>query len=231
MARRPEDRPRISLNKLCEFMSATPPRQRRILKDQKFPNDFKRVYYREAQDAVAHCIASNLENVAAIERQIEVLNQQNPDNIGTQRRIAANIDALEAFLEMADSIDLGGAEPRLGENAAPRLTVRNVDISVRPEIILRGEGRSGPLVGALKLHFPKTNPLNENSAGYVSAVLQEWCATHLPDNGAPHGPLCFVVDVGSRCSHAGVRSTVRRMRDIQEACETIAALWPTLEPD
>ena len=231
MARRPEDRPRISLNKLCEFMTARPPRQRRILKDQKFPSDFMRVYYREAQEAASLCIASNLEDIPSVTRQIEILNQQNPDSVGTQRRVAANIDALEAFLEMTDGIDLSGAEPRLGENVAPKLTIRNVDVSVRPEIILHGEGRSGPVVGALKLHFPKTNPLDDTSAGYVSAVLQEWCATHMADAGQAHGPLCYVVDVGSRTTYPGVRSTVRRLRDIQDACETIAALWPTLEPD
>jgi len=45
MARRPENAPRISLNKLCEFMTASIPRQRRIIKDQKFPSDFMRIYY------------------------------------------------------------------------------------------------------------------------------------------------------------------------------------------
>jgi len=60
MARRPENAPRISLNKLCEFMTASIPRQRRIIKDQKFPSDFMRVYYREAQEAVAMMILLKL---------------------------------------------------------------------------------------------------------------------------------------------------------------------------
>lgn len=40
MARRPEKAPRISLNKLAEFMTASIPRQRRIIRDQKFGGDF-----------------------------------------------------------------------------------------------------------------------------------------------------------------------------------------------
>lgn len=228
MARRPDNLPRISLNKLSEFMTATIPRQRRIIRDQKFPSDFKGMYYREAQEAVASCIASELADVAVVERQIDILNQQAPETVGTQRRIASNVDALEAFLEMLDDINLQGATPSLGANTAPKVRIRNVEISVRPEIILRSENRNGPIIGAIKIHFPKTNQLNEQSAGYVSAVLQEWTQTHMADDGVSFGPLCSVVDVGSQQFFEGVRSTRQRMRDIQDACETIAALWPTI---
>jgi hypothetical protein len=228
MARRPENAPRISLNKLCEFMTASIPRQRRIIKDQKFPSDFMRVYYREAQEAVATCIASELEDTATVERQIDILNQQAPETVGTQRRLASNVDALEGFLTMLDAINLGGATPSLGANDAPKLIIRNVSVSVRPEIILRSENRNGPIVGAMKIHFPKTNSLNEQAAGYVSAMLQEWCEVHMHDQGEASGPLCSVVDVGSQSFFEGVRSTRQRLRDLQDACETIAALWPTI---
>lgn len=228
MARRTDNQPRFSLNKLCEFMSATPPRQRRIIRDQKYPPDYLTVYYREAQEAVAHCIASDFTDMDSVERQIAILNQSMPDSVGAQRRVTANIEALEAFLEMSDSIDLGGTSPSLGENSAPKLRVRNVDISVRPEVILRGENRSGSFVGAVKIHFPKTNSLSEAAGGYVSALLREWCMAHMPDEGTASGPHCFVVDVGSRTVHQGTRSTARRLRDLEDACETISALWPTM---
>ncbi len=228
MARSPNTSPRISLNKLSEFMTATIPRQRRIIKDQKFPKDYQRVYYKEAQEAVAACIASDLEDIGAIERQIQILNQQAPETVGTQRRIASNVDALEAFLDMLDDIDLHGATPSLGSNSAPKLAIRNVSISVRPEIILRSENRSGPVVGAMKIHFPKTNALNDQSAGYVSAALQEWSRINLVDDGDTFGPMCCIVDVGSVSFYDGVRATRQRMRDLEDACETIAALWPTI---
>ena len=227
MARHP-DNPRISLNKLCEFMTASIPRQRRIVRDQKFPADYLRAYYREAQEAVASCIASDLADLAVVERQIDILNQREPGTVGAQRRLASNVDALETFLDMVDDINLLGATPRLGENDAPKLRIQNVDVSVRPEVLLSLEGRAGAQVGAVKIHFPRTNPLDEVSAGYVSAVLQEWSHANLAHEGAVHGPLCMVVDVGGRKFHEGVRSTRRRMQDIQDACSTIAALWPTI---
>ncbi|MGR3484389.1 MAG: hypothetical protein ACU0BF_03530 [Paracoccaceae bacterium] len=209
-------------------MTASIPRQRRIIRDQKFPPDYLRTYYREAQEAVASSLASELDNLAVVERQIEILNQQEPGSVGTQRRLASNVDALEAFLDMVDDINLMGATPQLAPNDAPKLRLQNVDISVRPEVVLRVEGRVGPQVGALKVHFPKTNSLNEVSAGYVSAVLQEWSEANLAGDASVYGPLCMVVDVGGRSFYEGVRSTRRRMQDIRDACSTIAALWPTI---
>ena len=54
-----------------------------------------------------------------------------------------------------------------------------------------------PLVGAMKLHFPSTFALNKESAGYISALLQEWSKTYQPDTQT-NGPFCSVIDVGSK---------------------------------
>ena len=102
--------------------------------------------------------------------------------------------------------------------------------SVRPEIILKGSGKGGPLVGALKLHFPRTFPLGD-SAGYVSTLLQEYAKTYLAGNGDAHGPYCPVIDVGSKLVYPGVKSTIARTKDIKAACRNIVALWPTIEAD
>jgi hypothetical protein len=227
MAKEPANQPRISVNKLAEFIDAKSARQRQILRDQKFPSEFKGMYYREAAETIAICISSNLENIAIIERTIAGLEQQNPDKIGSQRRVQANIDALETFEAMLDEVDLKGAKPLLGEHAPPKLTIQNVGVSIRPEIILKGAGKSGNPLVALKLHFPRTFPLGD-SAGYVSALLQEYAKTYLAGDGEAHGPYCPVIDVGSKKVCPGVKSVIARMRDIEAACRNIAALWPTI---
>jgi hypothetical protein len=225
------NKPRISVNKLAEFIDAKAARQRQILRDQKFPTEFKGMYYKEASEAIAICIASSLENTSVIERTIAVLEQQNPDRIGTQRRIQANIDALETFEAMLDDIDLKGAQPSLGEHAPPKLNIQNVEVSVRPDIILKGTGKAKqPFIGALKFHFPRTFPLG-TSAGYVSTLLQEYAKTYLVNQGESYGPYCPVLDIGSKTLHPGVKSVVAKMKDIQAACRNIIALWPTITTD
>lgn len=228
MAKHPQNNPRISVNKLAEFMTAKAGRQRQILRDQKYPTDYKGMYHKEAAEAISICVASNLENIGVVERAIASLEQISPEKIGTQRRVAANIDALEAFLQMLDEVDMTGATPSLGEHAPPKHSIQNVEISVRPEIILRGNGKAGPIIGAMKLHFPTTFALNPVTAGYVSAVCQEWAKSHLDADATVWGPYCNVVDIGSRQFYPGVKTTVARMRDVEAACQNIAALWPTI---
>ncbi len=221
--------PRISVNKLAEFIGSKGARQRQILHDQKYPPDFKAVYYKEASEAVAKALASNLEDLSSISNATAILEQVTSDKIGTQRRITSNLDALETFNLMLDKIDSGGATFSLGEQFPQKLTYYGVDISVRPEVIARTIGKKGSqLVGAVKLHFPRTFCHDEESAGYVSAIVQEWCKVNLYNEGTTHGPLCTVIDVGSQTVYPGVKATTQRMKDVEAECQNIAALWTSI---
>ena len=223
--------PRISVNKLGEYITCKAARQRAILYDQKFPSDYVTPFYDDASEAVSLFIADGMENPAVLERRIKLL-EQSPTNTGwQQRRMLGNIEAIETFMSMMDALDLSGISCQLGSQSPPRLPIRNVEVSVRPEVILsrpsaKGRGRS---VGALKLHFPKTNPLSEEAAGYVSAVATRFCECNLMEEGTPDSRLCFVLDLASAQFYPGVQSVRRRLKDVEAACEQIFNLWDTIK--
>jgi hypothetical protein len=73
---------------------------------------------------------------------------------------------------MLDKIDLGNARPEPGSLSQPKITIRSVEISVRPEVTLKLQGKTGQLMGAIKLHFPRTFLITDDAAGYLSAVLK-----------------------------------------------------------
>ena len=105
----------------------------------------------------------------------------------------------------------------------------NVQISVRPEILLRAPGKKGgTLLGSVKLHFPRTYSLMPETSGFASALLQEWHRVHQPDDGSPHGSICYVIDVGAKRVWPGVKSTTARLKEVASHCLNIAALWPTI---
>jgi hypothetical protein len=230
MAKSSNSTPRISVNKLAEFTTAKAGRQRQILRDQKFPTDYKGMYYKESSEAIASCIANGLEAFTGIYNTLSILSQSTSSKVGTQRRINANMDALETFESMLDDIDLKGSVPSLGAHLPPKLMCRNVEISVRPEVILRAKGKGkSAIVGATKLYFVRTYTLNDDSAGYISAVLQEWCKAFLPDDGLVSGPLCPVIDVGAKKVWPGVKATTARMKDIEASCQNIFDLWASIK--
>jgi hypothetical protein len=224
--------PTISVNKLAESIVSKAARKRRILMDRKYPDpDFSMgAYHRESAEAIQLYISGGALDTAPLDKALGVLNQQAPTKIGTIRRINSNVGSIERFLEMLDDIDLKGAEPELGAINAPKLKIHNVQVSVRPEIILRGKGPKGAnCVGAIKLHMSKSDNFNEEAAGYASALLQEYTRQFLLEDGQVVQPTyCQVVDVGNRKVFSGVKSTAQRMKDIEAECQNIFGLWPTL---
>jgi hypothetical protein len=221
--------PSISINKLGEYIICRAARKRKILHDRKYPDpDFQMgAYHREAAEAVAQYIANGAVDTEPLDKTLKLLGQHPMDKVGTSRRINANIDALERFSSMLDDIEIGEAAPLLGAHSAPTLSYYNVTISVRPEIILTYSKKNKTYLGAIKLHFSRSHPHNEESAGYVSAVLNEFCATHLCSNNEIVDPsLCQVIDVASGNVFKGVKSTKKRLADIAAECQNIASLWP-----
>ena len=225
-------KPSISVNKLAEYIESKGARQREILRTRKYPDpDFNLgTYHREVSEAVSKYLIGGAIDTEALTKQRHILAQVTPDKVGTARRINSNIDAIDRFLDMLDDIDLMDANTSAGSHNAPRLSFHNVQISVRPEIVLRGDGMKGKkMVGAMKLHFPTTRPLNEDAAGYVSAVVQEFVKIHLCNADEIVNPAyCQVIDVASKRVFPGVKATNQRMKDVAAECQNIAALWPSI---
>lgn len=223
--------PRISVNKLAEYMVSKAARQRKLLKQRKYPDDdFNAgMYHREATEAVAQYLVSDQLSTDPIDNRILAIAQLKPDKLGTQRRLNSNLESLERFLDMLDDFDFGDAEPNHGEHSPEKLVYHGVEISVRPEIILRGTAKGKNLIGACKLHFPKGFELTDETAGYISAAIQEYCRRHVAaDDEIVHPAYCHVFDIGSGHVFPGVKATKARLKDIEDTCQNIAAIWPSI---
>ena len=225
-------KPSISVNKLAEHIASKAARQRAILAQRKYPDqDFNvGMYHREAAETVARYLADGAIDPTPILNRMKILEQMTPEKVGTARRINANLDALDRFAGMLDKIDLCGATPQLGEHSPPKLIYHEVSISVRPEIILRGKGPKGKVcVGAIKCHFSSSHPHTEETAGYVSAAVQEWCRRFVAkDDEITNPAYCQVLDIASGTAYPGVKATIQRMKDIESECLNIKALWESI---
>ena len=223
---------RISVNKLGEYITSKAARQRSILYNQKFPPPYVTPFYEDASEAISLFIAGAMGKPSILENRINVLGQTPVNTTWQQRRTLGNIEAIETFMSLIDDLDLSGLTCKLGSQNPPRMPIRNVEVSVRPEVILsRPAATGGQQIGALKLHFPKTNPLSEEAAGYVSAIAARFCDVYLPDEGTADSRLCFVVDLASSRVYPGVKSTTLRLKDVDAACDQIFNLWDTIKEE
>lgn len=223
----PETRelPRVSVNKLGEYLIATPARRKRIIHDQKHPPDAQYLRYPEASYAVTDFLCRGLDMNVLKEAQRRFACAVPTSEFEAQRMQLCS-EALERFADLVPWLDLDdaiisavGAEP-------PVLEMAGVTISVRPEVVVQRLDKQGqPRVGLMKLYFSKTQPLDERSGQYIGTLLQRFAEQHLCRLGPADHRLMTVVDVFAGSLFVAPRAHIRRLGDVVLACEEIAERW------
>lgn len=218
--------PRISLNKLGEYLMATPARRRRIVLDQQDPKAFIVARYMDARTAIVDYLASGLTD-SGREQLMSKSTALRLDKSGTefayQDRVAS-ADAMVNFVDLSSSIDMDEliAIPVEGSFSAA-MYISGVKVSVRPDVILRN-WVTGDVVGAIKLHFPKTSPLSAAALGYVSTALRVYMEKQ--EGGASVDfKRCYVIDISTKSVVSAQKAHVKKMKDIEAACEEIFVRW------
>ncbi|ECH9271478.1 MULTISPECIES: hypothetical protein [unclassified Stenotrophomonas] len=217
--------PRISLNKLGEYMTApTPSRRKRIVSDQQTPQPFIAARYKDAREAIVDFIVSGMSDRTGL---LSLASQLRKSKEGSEFAIndrIASADAIESFIQAVDQIDLGNCVAvSMPGTISQGMTIAGVYVSVRPDIYLRN-WLTGEIEGALKLHFPKTSPLTSAGAEYVATAMRVYMQLEQGNSHVDHRK-CYVVDVPTASVTVAPKAHVRKMKDIQAACEEIAIRW------
>ncbi len=222
--------PRISANKLGEYLVSPPLRRQTIIERQKYPCTFIGAYYEPARAAIVDFLLGRIDREGML-RRTEALVTAEHGSSWSHHQAHGCADAVLRFLDLEPDLDLQGMTPvHVPEHDA--LDVHGVHVSVGPDVVLEGQDRRGqPQLGAIKLHFPKAHPHTEASAEYVATLLRIHAKTTLVGRaGLTHARVredaCLVVDVFARRIVGAPRGHVRRWRDIGAACEEIRRAWP-----
>lgn len=219
--------PRISVNKLGEYISAAPARRRRIVIDQKRPRDFIVPRYGAAVEKIVAYLSRKLS-----ERDLlQAIEDLEDDCEGTEWQAQTNqlcADAIGCFLDCLDLLEFDGISLSAPSKAQAYLKIGGITVSVRPELEMRGRlSRGATSRGFLKLYFSKTYPLDDQSGTAVATCLRQY-AEEMFSTAEVDNQLCLVVDVFAGKIFAAPRAYKRRLRDIEAACEEISRAWPML---
>lgn len=201
-------------------MSATAARRRRIIEDQIAPKDFIAARYSDARESIVNCISGKIseDELAQI---AENLRNKEYDSKFTSQDKNLSADAIDGFLEISDQIPDYYTFEKVPANEKSTLEISGVDVSIRPDVLIKNDNNE--VVGALKLHFPKSNPLTPVSGEYVATVLKTF-VQEVTSTPVDH-KLCIVVDVPSSNVFPAPKAGKKRMIDIEAACEEINAQW------
>jgi len=221
--------PRISVNKLGEYLVAKAGRRLTIIGDQKHPRDFIVARYSIVFDAVARCLVAN-GDPRIIRETMEKLYDLTPKGMWHQQNLELSVEALDLFLNLIDDIDLSEFDVTRAANGATDLVVDKVTISVKPDLYLRDkmtkECRGVVKLSILKAHKPKNgDEPNIEAALYVGAVLHQFANEVLSPKGKIAPVNCLVIDVFGQRVLQAPKSFTKRRSDISAACREIARGW------
>lgn len=220
------ENPCVSVNKLGQYLTATPALRKRIIHAQKNPPDPQYLRYPEAAQAIVEFLCGGRDEVILRYHQRRLLNAA-PETDFDAHRMALCAEALQHFLVSANELALTHAVASPASVELPPLEMAGVTVNVRPEIILRSVDRQGQMrSGLLKLYFAKHKPLDEQSGQYITTVLQRYAEQHLTQRGPVDHRLVRVFDVFAGKVFVAPKAQQRRWGDLQLACEEISALWP-----
>ena len=222
--------PRISVNKLGEYLTAPPARRKRIIHDAKFPSTFMVSRYTAAENAIADWICTGGTDELLLAQAIAALRSGEPRSSFARSRRDCCVTAIANAARLADKLQLpSGRVAYVRTNSATPLSLGDLTVSVRPEVLIyTGSGEQRRL-GGIKLYFSKQHPLNQQAADYITTLLwQSLVVRSAKDLLLLDHDQIKVVDVLAGEVYVLARAHKKRLKDISAACEEIAGRWETI---
>lgn len=220
--------PRISLNKLGEFLTTTPARRRRILMDQKYPSTFIVARYNDAESAISDYLSKDIKDLSVLDSALLTIENKVVSTEWESQTKGLNYEAVDFFYDFADQIDFQNCTfTKVNKSSISPMSFGDVTISIRPEVLIQKGFKDNKQIGAVKLYFSKNNSLTKQSGEYIASVLMEYLRTTQKEC-IPLNKICCVIDVFNQQVYFAPASYKRRMADVIAACQEISAIWSKL---
>lgn len=213
-------KPRISIAKLGEYMTATPRRRRAIIRAQHRPQDAIVARYHDARLLISRFLIGELDEDELIRQKDELAGTTSGSEWVTEDR-RLSVLAIDRFLEVADQVRIQGIL-RPGTEVPGSIRCGGIDVSVRPDVVM-AEDSTGR-VASIKLVFAKSVPVTAEASAYIATGLAEHLLRRFPE-GKVAREWCQVIDVMHGVVMNGPRTHRNRVADIEAACEEIAGAW------
>lgn len=228
--------PRISVNELAHFMVSPDTTRMSIIRRAKNPEPYVVTRYRDARNAVcAYLTEADPKKARGILAAAEGKLQQksiDPSRNALQRDDAQqSLEVINSIQAMQNSL----APYRFLHCQQPqqKLIIKGVDVSVRSDLLVHGSARGIDQIGSAVLRMtkddattPQAKQKRKDMGLYVATLILMHVRANLSGgNRQPSSRLCMSIDIQHREVFVAPTANKRRMRNLENACITIGALW------
>lgn len=217
--------PKISINKLGEYLISPSARREAILKAQKRPPKIIVTRYNGVGEAICNYLSGGM-NGEVLLNAIAAIKARKADTDFKEEDIKLSVGILEKVpsLSLPDFKNL--TISRFDQYAA--IKIEGVTINVNPDLIVRGILRNKNVVGAIKLHVVK-GALKREAQSFVALILHQFVDEFIKKDGElAKESLCYSLDVFSNQIEPSPRAVAKKITQIHSACREIASRWPSI---
>ncbi|HBD25673.1 hypothetical protein [Flavobacterium sp.] len=215
---------KISVNKLAEYLKADSVRRRRIIEDQKEPMDFIAIRYADARKAMINYIIKDF-NKSIIENEIEQLSSKINENDFQENDVKTSIEALNCFLNIELPEELLKFR-RVKSNKKYILKVKDLNININPDILIKGTIKNKPFIGGIKFNIVKGHKLNDDDRKNVATLIHQVLEEQSKDT--PNLNFCISIDVFNMTFDNAPKSYKMRRKQIEFACDELGIIWDSI---
>ncbi len=221
----------IPANKLAEFITAkTPERRERIVRQVRHgstdhPN-FYQCFHKPAREFLIGGVRDATDIIRAIDRLKK--RTQSPW-LTIDSRITTQ--ALQSLLKLGPDLHkLGVAYVTPGARNAV-LHMPDAEISVPPNLLIHGERKGHPLIGALRFYLAKESPYQIGVRGAELVAVMEclWLRQIATGERAPDAQLCLVVECMQQRITKAPADLAKHIAALEHGCREFARLWHLLD--
>lgn len=185
-------------------------------------------FYHPSRKAITNFLSHPARDHSIITDALQELRDTPTTTDHKRTKVSTNIEALKIFNDtFSDTLELDTKDIEIGDWDPPKLTISNVDVSIRPNLITYENNSTDTHVGAIKLYFKKNDPLKAKPGKYTATALYNWVEQYLATStSTAHREDTIVYDVFSAKTIQAPKAHINREKDIAAACTQIQALWP-----
>jgi hypothetical protein len=231
------DEPRISANKLAEYVIADPSRQKAIIRDCKFVKKVMVLPYKRTRAFIPHSFATDSLDIDKLVRRAKEIELENEaKGLSDWQRHDNSNSALALQKVAALAPDLSWKDAHILHGRLGGLTFAGVKVSIQPEVVFSFQHRNISKVGAIILNTAKDDKKSlarNNGAScvgdYLSSLLFQMLLSGSYRIGAPLNSKCYALDVFREKIYTAPASYRKLNKNLEAACEVIASRWSEIK--
>lgn len=222
--------PRLSDNKLADYMAASEQARRGILRSCKYQPKAAVIQHHDAKKIIADCITLGSVDKPLMTEKLEAYEGKVTDTLFEEDVKKHNIDYVKSVLTM-------GIGPLKGSEFGPWQTQLKIDfngteISFFPELfVARTNKRNNRKIGAINLRYSKSAKLPDKTALYQSALMFGVISdSPFEAEAVAERALCQTIDCYNGNVVDAPSNSIYLFKEMVAACAGIAAQWANIEP-